>query len=429
MSTKEKENIREKYKGLSIYNPGEYKEIWDNSTIVLDTNILLNLYRYSDQTRKTILSVLEKFKERIWIPYQVIKEYYNNRDKVIDESLTYAYNLENFINKKNDEILEEVKNNSQKIEFIDKISKNIENNNKEIKKIFRESLKSKENNNKLKESLEIEKSIYDLIGDNYEKEFDYESIEEIIKEGDKRIKNKIPPGYRDSNKEEMFKEYQINGDYIIFNSIIEYAKTNNKNVIFITDDAKEDWIQIINGKKQGGRKELLQEFYEKTGKMLLIYSQEGFINKYNEQNPSESVSKETVKEIENINNKKFSIHIDNNNLYSEINNLYDNISIELTDTEKRTCLKIIANDLTNQLRNINYIYKESNEININRNDLRKNIQKINLYYIKKYAKYYDKIRSCELFIDQAIEKNDSIILNLYIGEIILNLNRIIKCVD
>ena len=100
MSTKEKENIREKYKGLSIYNPGEYKEIWDNSTIVLDTNILLNLYRYSDQTRKTILSVLEKFKERIWIPYQVIKEYYNNRDKVIDESLTYAYNLENFINKK-----------------------------------------------------------------------------------------------------------------------------------------------------------------------------------------------------------------------------------------------------------------------------------------------------------------------------------------
>ena len=54
--------------------------IWEKAVIVLDTNILLNLYRYSESTRDNIIEVMEAFKDRLWMPYQVGIEYFNNRE-------------------------------------------------------------------------------------------------------------------------------------------------------------------------------------------------------------------------------------------------------------------------------------------------------------------------------------------------------------
>ena len=59
----------------------EIDAIWKGAIIVLDTNILLNLYRYSEETRDDVLSVMEKMKDRLWMPYQVGLEYFNNRVK------------------------------------------------------------------------------------------------------------------------------------------------------------------------------------------------------------------------------------------------------------------------------------------------------------------------------------------------------------
>ena len=53
--------------------------IWGKAVIVLDTNILLNLYRYSEETRDDILAVMESMKDRLWMLYQVGLEYFNNR--------------------------------------------------------------------------------------------------------------------------------------------------------------------------------------------------------------------------------------------------------------------------------------------------------------------------------------------------------------
>ena len=36
-SINKKENIKNKYKGLNVYCPEDYKKIWDDSVIVLDT--------------------------------------------------------------------------------------------------------------------------------------------------------------------------------------------------------------------------------------------------------------------------------------------------------------------------------------------------------------------------------------------------------
>jgi len=83
-----KESMKNMFKGYSNYEQEEFNRIWSDGLIVVDTNILLNFYRYSDDTRKKFIKILNDLKDRLWIPYQVGKEYFNNKNKV----MTTSYN-------------------------------------------------------------------------------------------------------------------------------------------------------------------------------------------------------------------------------------------------------------------------------------------------------------------------------------------------
>lgn len=79
--------------------------MWNEGTFVFDTNVLLNLYRYKKETRDSILEVLEKLQDRIWIPYQVGLEFHRNRLLVISDQ-----------NKKMDDFKSSIKNSISEIE-------------------------------------------------------------------------------------------------------------------------------------------------------------------------------------------------------------------------------------------------------------------------------------------------------------------------
>lgn len=77
-------------KNFKAYTPITERQIdavWRNSAtlFILDTNILLNLYSYRKNTQEDFFRILEKLKDRIWIPYHVMLEYHRNRLKVIND--------------------------------------------------------------------------------------------------------------------------------------------------------------------------------------------------------------------------------------------------------------------------------------------------------------------------------------------------------
>jgi predicted nucleic acid-binding protein len=59
--------------------------MWHEGLFVLDTNVLLNLYRYSDHAREELVEVFHSIEERLWLPYQVAEEYISCRLDVIHE--------------------------------------------------------------------------------------------------------------------------------------------------------------------------------------------------------------------------------------------------------------------------------------------------------------------------------------------------------
>lgn len=98
----------------------------------------------------------------------------------------------------------------------------------------------------------------------------------IYKDGEQRYKEKIPPGYQDVKKEGN-KKY---GDLIIWNEMINYSKLIKKDILFITDDTKEDWVLRLNGISLDPRKELLVEFKQKSEQLFYLLSSSNFIDQF-----------------------------------------------------------------------------------------------------------------------------------------------------
>jgi hypothetical protein len=89
-------NMKDLYSGNSKKKKKtekELKKLWENSLITFDTNVILNLYRYSDLTKTAILELIKKLENQIFLTHQVGLEYNRNRYKIISnqESSHYGF--------------------------------------------------------------------------------------------------------------------------------------------------------------------------------------------------------------------------------------------------------------------------------------------------------------------------------------------------
>ena len=75
--------MRDKFPGF--YPPADFNQLWQNATFVLDTNVLLNLYRYPKTAREQLLATFDKISNRLFVPFQAALEYQRNRLAVIQE--------------------------------------------------------------------------------------------------------------------------------------------------------------------------------------------------------------------------------------------------------------------------------------------------------------------------------------------------------
>ena len=283
---------------FEYYNldPDKIKNIWENGVIVFDTNTLINLYRYTEKTRNDYFDVMNHYKSRIWIPYQVALEYHSNRLNVISK-----------VDKAYDQLTSQLTSELDIfIKKLDDFKRHPYINVEDIKTRIRDSVnavvddikKINNDNPKFLENDIILNFLTDLFDGNVGRDFESDRLNEIYSEGKKRYQAKTPPGYCDENIKKDAENRKLYGDLILWKQIIEKSKIDKKDIIFITDDLKEDWWLKICGKTIGPRFELLKEFCSETGQCIIIYNADRFL-KYALDNMSVDVHDETIEEVEN----------------------------------------------------------------------------------------------------------------------------------
>ena len=266
----------------------EKQQLWEKAVFVFDTNVLLNLYRYSAKTRNSLLAAFESFKERVWIPYQVAYEYMRKRCEVIYETV-----------QRYDQFKKEIDSFTRKA--IDTLR--LTSGDEEVSELTRYLIKwldSNKDRNLLVLSAEKDEildkilTIFDgRVGNN----IDAAELERIKEEGKERYEKLIPPGYKDDKKKkDQEDDNNAYGDLIIWKQIIKHAKENGTGVVYVTHDQKEDWWNIVKGKTIGPRVELRKEFMKETGQEFHMYSMNSFISTYNKMNEV-PIDKSAVDEV------------------------------------------------------------------------------------------------------------------------------------
>lgn len=297
------------------HSEDQYKSAWENGLIVFDANVLLNLYRYRATTRDEFISTLKTLKARVWIPYQAALEFQRNRLTVIGEQYSRLGSLTSGVKKSIAAVSAEVgkhfagRSNPlvDSTEFLSEIEKAATKFYREVEKA-RKKLPSLTESDKVKILLE---SLFE--GNVGAAPATQAELDSIYKLAEERFKAKQPPGYLDADKAKdgdgVFihkgvryqKKY---GDYVLWKQLLVQAKAvAAKEVIFVTDDRKEDWwwsIDSEGNKTIGPRHELVEEALMEAGlKVFLMYQPDRFLE-YAKKNLKVTVSDDAVKEVRNI---------------------------------------------------------------------------------------------------------------------------------
>jgi len=285
--------MKELFKWYFPLSDDEIRKIWEEGILTVDTNVLLDLYRYHEDTREALLSAINSFDGRAWIPHQVAEEFFRNRNGVILSSNSAFNDAEKNIYEVQKSIEEPLKKIKSNRIIPDELEERLEQAIKSATELAIEEvqeIRGKYPDYRVDDP--ILDNICNLFDGKVGSSFSIDKLPEILKEAKRRKDSKIPPGYKDSSKDGV-KPY---GDYIIWRQVMDHIKEANKPLIFVTSEQKEDWWEKSSGKTIGPLYELLKEFFEETGQRFLLYRTDRFLE-YSGETSGESANVEAVEEI------------------------------------------------------------------------------------------------------------------------------------
>lgn len=248
----------------------EFDEIWKKALFCVDANVMLNLYRYSEETRATLEGLLVSYSSRVHLPHQAAKEFLRHRLRVTatqaeeyQKAIGSVKTLQDNLSKKNRHpFLADIDQNEFS-EYSQKLMGLLDTKRKEL-------------NDKLTND-EVLKFVENLFDGKTGQPFDSTRLEQIAIEGEQRYLAKTPPGYKDEDKVDQADPLRKFGDLIVWHQVLDVSKNKKKPVVFITDDKKEDWWLTQSGRTIGPRPELVSEFHKETGQLFWMYPVDRFI--------------------------------------------------------------------------------------------------------------------------------------------------------
>lgn len=223
--------MRSTFVGYFRPSAQEFSQHWRDSIFVFDANVLLNLYRYSADTKAELKKAIGNVSDRVFIPHQAAKEFLKNRLTVtIDQSTEYK-KLINQINQLVDTLSQRDRHPFLPEENLPSLKENAEL----LISILETQQSSLLKNLSEDDTLDFIEGIFiEKTGKPYPEE----KLKEISDAAIKRFDRKIPPGYKDAKKDATEDIYRPYGDLIIWNQIIDHSVEQKKPIIFVTDDKK-----------------------------------------------------------------------------------------------------------------------------------------------------------------------------------------------
>lgn len=288
--------LNQQLEELYFLSESREQELWESSWFAFDTSALLSFYYYSENTRQNLVtSVFSPLKTRLVIPQHVEFEYIKNRKKTLLKPISEKYEKEI-----EQDCIEIAEHHLSKFKgALTNLSSRTQNPDKHphldagLVNSFTPTVAAFQNEfeafiHKVKdeiasrkqdiEKLEFSDPVLTIIEKYFKvgKNLSFSEQLDIAKDGALRYANKIPPGYQDQSQKDGLQKY---GDLFVWRQLIALAHENEKNIIFISDDTKDDWWVKSGKVPSRPREELIKEFHDNTGVYFWMYTTEQLLYK------------------------------------------------------------------------------------------------------------------------------------------------------
>lgn len=246
--------MKKHFPGFYPLGETHFEELLNRATIVLDVDVLLDLFRMHPDDAHCFLSLLndKHIKNKLWMPYDVAWLYHKRVNEEIQKQID---NVNSVLSH-----LSSCKNAIQECKRFPYLDDRLTHDLQFVTHRIEEVCKGTANFlSKRLRQCDIKDTLQSLfregkVGNEYESS----ELEEIYCEGLVRYRNNEPPGY----ESEVAKEDRIRyHDFIIWKQMLAYASNQrNRGIFFVTGRVRTDWYYVVNGETISTRHELINEF-------------------------------------------------------------------------------------------------------------------------------------------------------------------------
>lgn len=279
------------------------EQFYRDALIVLDTNILLDLYRYTPSARNQVLDALGLVADRLWLPHQVGLEFVRGRSKVIkdrmDDLKHAGTKVQNHldsawknvaaavkeVNRLLDEYAADEAAQSALTQLINQAD--FQAMLKEWKQALLDRIKALTGQQDISLSALAAGSdsvllrVSELFGSRVGKRPHPERVRKLVEEAiSYRFPNQIPPGFKDTGKNNAT-DLHVAGDFLLWEEVIARASTlpAPRLVLLVSRDTKEDWYQTdVPGQPDRPWPSLIDEMRTRADAALFITHPKDFYN-------------------------------------------------------------------------------------------------------------------------------------------------------
>ena len=267
-------DLRDGFRHFFTPDQEQEEELIRTGLISVDTNVLLDLYKYSPKALDQFFAAAENLREKIWIPHQVALEFHRRREKTLGEVVGGVKKIENKWNSVKATIneLSAATNSPLDTDELRKLLEQVDTAFTNELTSQREHFDSWKSNDPIFPRLEQCIEVGPAPDDQW--------IETAIAEAKRRLENEIPPGYLDASKDkDKAPKFYWNGnkiprkygDVFLWLQLLERTRkraqdtpNSDNKVIFVSNDQKPDWTRKgSDGQTYGPRRELIDEMLTK----------------------------------------------------------------------------------------------------------------------------------------------------------------------
>jgi hypothetical protein len=268
--------MRTEFPGYYRHSKRELRTLWNSAVVVPDTNVLLTLYRLGEPTREKLLAILGGLGERLFVPYQVALEFQKNRLGVIEEQKKAYDDLDKELEKLSKSVLQRLRQHPRldKGELGQQIEAALTPIREEIASV-KESHPNPLIDGHALGSDTVRDALDKALKGRVGQPRDPEQLKQV---GAPRYETEQAPGWKDKEKPEPEKY----GDLAIWLDAIQRAKDEDRPLILVTEERKEDWWWVDGGVLIGPCPELVEEMKEKAGQAFHLCNLAQFMQESSE---------------------------------------------------------------------------------------------------------------------------------------------------